>query len=106
MHDRIFEIQMELLSNAEEYESKSEAGDYGTPRLALCEGYIEWEGFPAISKDGSRVVYVHQENSCCVDTDAELIVQNVRTGAIEYSEIISPSNDVSEPYTEIQLLDI
>ncbi len=50
-------------------------------------------GVPAISLDGSSMLYSFSENSCCVNTDTELLHENIPSGTILHGWTIYRSID-------------
>lgn len=72
--------------------------DRDQPELFLDEENIDWRNFPAISQDGSKVLVIYTEYSCCLSRPIYLRMLHKETMVIEEEVLLYPG-ETSTPFS-------
>jgi hypothetical protein len=67
-----------------------------TPKIFLNDEKIEWENFPACSKDGKIILLIHSEYSCCILTQVELQILQATTSSVLQKILLIPEESTSD----------
>jgi hypothetical protein len=66
------------------------------PKVFLKDEFVITENFPAISKDGNTIIFIHSDYSCCVGTQQEFRMMKTKSAPQPYKLIIAPEEGLPD----------
>ncbi|MBK7884659.1 MAG: hypothetical protein IPJ81_13420 [Chitinophagaceae bacterium] len=66
------------------------------PKVFLKDEFVITENFPAISKDGNTIIFIHSDYSCCISTQEEFRMIKTTGAPQPYKLIIAPEEGLPD----------